>query len=524
MADIREDNGKHHRPQLPHSNGNILASGCKRGIKRWVLVAAVLFSVVLVGYSRIWTSFAKFEASQTFQSVTAKLPFGGKVVSSRTNVKPYQFSLNCPEQKATPKCSTSADYPLTDNAKETISTQQCPEYFRWIHQDLEPWKQEGISRSTLESAKSVAQFRLVIISGKAYVEIYGRPYQTRDLFTMWGFVQLLRSFPGKLPDLELMFRCGDEPMIVRSAHQASNASAPPALFQYSGNSDSLVIVFPDWTFWGWAETNVKPWTTMLDLISEGNIRTKWQDRSPYAYWKGNPGVGFYRSDLMTCNVSDIHDWNARLYVQDWRKEKKQGFKHSKLEDQCTHRYKIYIEGWAWSVSEKYILACDSMTLIVKPSFYDFFSRSLEPMKHYWPLKTEKLCRSIEFAVEWGNTHPDKAQAIGKAGSEFIRESLKMEYVYDYMFHSLNEYAKLLKFKPRIPEGAVELCAEPLVCPQTGLWKEFLLDSMVKSPRDTPPCTMPPPFDNPTLQALRERNEHIIEQVDLWRSRRWQDKD
>ncbi|XWS48942.1 hypothetical protein CRYUN_Cryun13aG0120500 [Craigia yunnanensis] len=40
------------------------------------------------------------------------------------------------------------------------------------------------------------------------------------------------------------------------------------------------------------------------------------------------------------------------------------------------RYKIYIEGYAWSVSEKCILACDSVTFMVQVQFYDFFMRGM----------------------------------------------------------------------------------------------------------------------------------------------------
>lgn len=71
------------------------------------------------------------------------------------------------------------------------------------------------------------------------------------------------------------------------------------------------------------------------------------------------------------------------------------------------RYKIYIEGSAWSVSEKYILACNSLTLIVKPRYYDFFTRGLMPVHHYWPIKEDDKCRSIKFAVDWGNSHKQK---------------------------------------------------------------------------------------------------------------------
>lgn len=71
------------------------------------------------------------------------------------------------------------------------------------------------------------------------------------------------------------------------------------------------------------------------------------------------------------------------------------------------RYKIYIEGSAWSVSEKYILACDSMTLVVTPKYYDFYSRVLMPMQHYWPIWDDNKCSSIKFAVDWGNSHKQK---------------------------------------------------------------------------------------------------------------------
>lgn len=64
-----------------------------------------------------------------------------------------------------------------------------------------------------------------------------------------------------------------------------------------------------------AEINIKPWNDLLKDIKEGNNRSKWIDREPYAYWKGNPFVAETRKDLLTCNVSDTQDWNARLFIQ-----------------------------------------------------------------------------------------------------------------------------------------------------------------------------------------------------------------
>lgn len=71
------------------------------------------------------------------------------------------------------------------------------------------------------------------------------------------------------------------------------------------------------------------------------------------------------------------------------------------------RYKIYVEGLAWSVSQKYILACDSVALLINPHYYDFFTRSLLPTIHYWPINENDKCKSIKFAVDWGNKNAEK---------------------------------------------------------------------------------------------------------------------
>ncbi|KAM7494489.1 hypothetical protein LguiB_029098 [Lonicera macranthoides] len=441
-------------------------------------------------------------------------------------IKPLRkitIPLDCSAGNLTRTCPSNY-YPKSfhyqDQDPQSTPPPACPEYFRWIHEDLRPWRDTGITREMVESANRTAQFRLVILNGRAYVETYQKAFQSRDIFTLWGILQLLRRYPGKVPDLDLMFDCVDWPVIKSSYFHRHEGVAPPPLFRYCADDYTLDIVFPDWSFWGWPEINIKPWGSLLKELKEGNTRKRWIDREPYAYWKGNPVVAETRMDLMKCNVSEKQDWNARVYAQDWIQESKQGYKQSDLASQCIHRYKIYIEGSAWSVSEKYILACDSVTFVVKPRYYDFFTRSLIPVHHYWPIRDDDKCRSIKFAVDWGNSHKQKAQAIGKEASKFIQEELKMDYVYDYMFHLLSEYSKLLKYKPTIPPKAVELCSEALACSAQGFTREFMAESMVKGPSETSPCSMHPPYDPQTLQSVVRRKVNSIKQVERWERQYW----
>ena len=182
---------------------------------------------------------------------TAGLNFPNKI-SAKPQRQKVEVPLNCSAYDPTRTCPSN--YPTTHNPEEDPdrpSPATCPDYFRWIHEDLRPWARTGITRDMVERANRTANFRLVIVKGRAYVETYRRAFQTRDVFTLWGILQLLRWYPGRVPDLELMFDCVDWPVVLARAHSGPNATSPPPLFRYCGNDDTLDIVFPDWSFWGW---------------------------------------------------------------------------------------------------------------------------------------------------------------------------------------------------------------------------------------------------------------------------------
>lgn len=401
--------------------------------------------------------------------------------------------------------------PLPSPQNSISST--CPLYFQWIYEDLAPWMQHGISLELLQDAKQSASFRVVISNGRLFVEPYRSCYQTRSLFTIWGLLQLLDYHPGLVPDVDIMFSCDDRPVIRKKA-----PGIPAPVFRYCSTKDFWDIPFPDWSFWGWSEINIGPWEQELSSIVEASKQTKWADRNPTAYWKGNPHVAKLRQELLKCNGSE---YGTQIYIQDWIKEGAHGFRNSKLADQCKHRYKIYAEGYGWSVSLKYILACNSVSLLITPAFHDFFSRGLVPRVSYWPVRYEKMCDSLKFAVDWGNKDAAKAEKIGNKGQEFMAKEVSMQHVYDYMLHVLIQYAKLQRFKPGEMVGDMrEVCSEEILCSAQPTEKRFMQQSKVSTRSGATlaadPCILEAQNQSAAnIQALVKSQRLRIRQIEKW---------
>lgn len=132
------------------------------------------------------------------------------------------------------------------NPNPNTST-KCPELFKWIYYDLQPWQKTGITRAHVSEARKHASFRVVIVSGKIYIDYYYMCVESRVMFTIWGLLQLLNRYPKMVPDVDLMFDCMDKPQINRTGH----ADFPLPLFRYCTRKEFFDIPFPDWSFWGW---------------------------------------------------------------------------------------------------------------------------------------------------------------------------------------------------------------------------------------------------------------------------------
>ncbi|GKA72329.1 lipopolysaccharide-modifying protein [Tanacetum coccineum] len=82
------------------------------------------------------------------------------------------------------------------------------------------------------------------------------------------------------------------------------------------------------------------------------------------------------------------------------------------------------------------------------------TRAITPSGVHAGHRTKDLIKCNDFTKHKMGAMP--VQQIGKAASRFIQEDIKMDNVYDYMFHLLTAYSKLMKYKPTVPENATEI--------------------------------------------------------------------
>eukprot|EP00897_Mesotaenium_endlicherianum_P002230 jgi/Mesen1/2034/ME000148S01125 len=385
-------------------------------------------------------------------------------------------------------------------------SKSCPAWFSHIKSDLQPWEERGgIRKPAVENARlNGASFRLQIINGSLYVQhfapcyqtramftIWGPCYQTRAMFTIWGVLQLLDRYGGQVPDVELMLECNDGPRISRDAlrkakqqpqepqqqQEEDEEKDPPLMLKYCTTARHLHAVWPDWSFWGWPEVKIQEWETTRSKIMTAAARLPWAQRKPLAFWKGAMWVApAVRKPVVECCDAPRHKWGVESYNTQWLEELDSPA--ARLENQCGHRYKVYVEGRAWSVSLKYIVACGSPTLFLRSVYDDFVTRALANGTHYLlvPSPAEApVCPNLEKVVDWGNEHLQEAQAIGEAGASVMSNEVDMGHVYDYMLHFLQHYGSLQQYSIQREPAAEPVSKESLLKSASETGRSYLLE-------------------------------------------------
>lgn len=130
--------------------------------------AVLVLPVVLIVGALVYARF--LETPEVFSVVSSNEPILTNKAYDETPKKPLnqidetpkktlnqiEIPLNCSGHNLTGTCPTNNNQILTNN-QDHSSTSTCPDYFRWIHEDLRPWAHTGVTKEAIEKAQKKQQ-------------------------------------------------------------------------------------------------------------------------------------------------------------------------------------------------------------------------------------------------------------------------------------------------------------------------------------------------------------------------------
>ncbi|GAB4824253.1 hypothetical protein N2152v2_011299 [Parachlorella kessleri] len=411
-------------------------------------------------------------------------------------------------------------------------------YLPWIHKDLARWRHGGIGISKAMVDKAHARvrdctawsqqpfwIRFQVVDGKLYVEHWDAPQghypaelgrgwvsaKARLPYAILALMDVLREFPGEIPDLDAVLGLQDSPCIVLEGND-SQQPAPPA-FGFTGAPWAADLPFPDFTYYGHEvglglEDEKGQWLFGWDAQLDHYIH-KWSsplwDRIPRLVWRGRTtGMRDQPRKYFAVCPHELRQQNdsgsAHLFNTPGSGGLAMGEGHIHLDTMCQYMYQAYLEAAAYSSNLKQKLACRSVVLTPYIQHYEFWSRELRPGKHYLLVttagndtectraaKTMKAINAYMFGSETSrsllagaakNTSSNSSsssssmgadgkarsgtaakaqqypwgseltpQQIADEGRKFLEAHVRMRDVKLYLRDMLREYAQLLDFQP-----------------------------------------------------------------------------
>jgi hypothetical protein len=270
--------------------------------------------------------------------------------------------------------------------------------------------------------------------------------QHKVAFTILGLLHTIKTF-SSLPDVDALFHTSQYPCLDRSIGQ----SRLP-IFAQQSNSFHYDIPWPDHSFWSppqgqqqvtdpHTDQPIIGWANQQQLLSTKYNNVTFASRLPSAYWQGEasglpgmPAEDSIRSSFADCPSSlistddDDADNNDSVNAADEAANEKRRKPipsppssssssllllepghderyHKPLQNMCDHRYLVSVGGEASTFPLRHAMACRSLILNIEAeqtdSFHTFYSRSLEPGKHYFNIETDRqsICETVTSEIE-----------------------------------------------------------------------------------------------------------------------------
>ncbi|KAF2447368.1 hypothetical protein P171DRAFT_250949 [Karstenula rhodostoma CBS 690.94] len=234
---------------------------------------------------------------------------------------------------------------------------------------------------------------------------------SRALGALHQIDRAVTTSPEPLPNIEFSFVVSDIP---DSEHQHRTSWSLTRLA-----IDEEMWFMPDFGFWSWP----------LDLVgSYEQIRAEmranevvWEKKVPKALWRGAVKTNKVRNSLVRASQgkswADVHEvkWKNRTDVA-------VGSAVLSMADHCNHQFLIHTEGRSYSGRGKYLLNCESITIIHKSEWIEPYQTLLVPSgPHQNFVQVERDFSDLGSKIQQLLQDPEQAKSIAHNSASTFRD-------------------------------------------------------------------------------------------------------
>ena len=252
----------------------------------------------------------------------------------------------------------------------------------------------------------------------------------------------------------------------------SNASSLPRevrlpTFAVCETASTSEVAVPDYSFHHYHKIraiNGSGWPHVLSVIEREARLTPWQQRSPSLFWRGAMRSSPLRMHLIPKlrqeggiralpnggipAQSNRSNLLATIDVADTGSTAKLSSRYVTLDQQCKHKYLLYLPGNANSISFKYKLACGSLVVAVRSRYREFYHDALLEGKHYttvaYSASADRTVHELRETLQrlTGRRGDARAQQMGANAQTFVREQLSPAALSCFWLMTLTHYVSL----------------------------------------------------------------------------------
>ena len=200
------------------------------------------------------------------------------------------------------------------------------------------------------------------------------------------------------------------------------------------------------------------YTKLRQQILDANPKFPWDRKKNQAFWRGSTTSGFFTGDnwdqfcrgkLVLASLAAPQAIDARFTsVVQCTPEvpalmKAKGLLARSVEkgDHLQYKYLVDVDGNSCTYERCFwLLLSNSLVLKQITPNIQWYYRGLTPYFHFLPLK-EDLSDLLE-KIEWAKAHDEEAKKMARESTEFVKENLSAESIFQYLALLLTEYATL----------------------------------------------------------------------------------